>query len=147
MNQFQETRVLDQAASILQQRFHREGVFTNSETVKHYLKLQLSHYEQEVFALMLLDSQHRLIEFKSLFYGTVNSASVYPREVVKSVLKANAAAVIFAHNHPSGVAEPSAADRAITTQLQTALAIIDVSVLDHIVVGEYPVSFAQRGWL
>lgn len=106
---------------------------------------KLSAYEREVFAVMLLDSQHRLIAFQELFFGTIDAASVYPREVVKAALQSNAAAVIFAHNHPSGDPEPSQADRAITTRLIAALNLIDVRVLDHIVVGQAAVSFAERG--
>lgn len=111
------------------------------------MRFKIGGSEREVFAVMLLDNQHRLIEFKELFQGTIDAASVYPREVVKTALKANAAAVIFAHNHPSGDPEPSQADRRITTRLQDALALIDVRVLDHIVVGEQCTSFAERGWL
>ena len=96
---------------------------------------------------MLLDNQHRLIEFRELFFGTIDAAPVYPREVVKLVLEHNAGAVIFAHNHPSGVSEPSEADKRITRRLTDALAVIDVKVLDHIVVGETAVSFAERGLL
>lgn len=107
----------------------------------------LGNYDREVFALLLLDNQHRLIEFNELFYGTIDSASVYPREVVKLALERNAAAVIFAHNHPSGDATPSQADKRITSRLKDALALIDVRVLDHFVVGETCVSFAERGWI
>ena len=106
---------------------------------------KLAPYEREVFCVLLLDSQHRLIEYRELFFGTIDATAVYPREVVKLVLEHNAAAVIFAHNHPSGVAEPSTADKNITQKLTTALAVIDVRVLDHIVVGETQVSFAERG--
>ncbi len=140
-------QVLEKAAEILMQKYSREGSFESAETVKSYLKLKMGQYEREVFALMLLDNQHRLIRFETLFFGTIDAASVYPREVVKTVLNANAAAVILTHNHPSGVAEPSIADKAITTKLQEALALIDVRVLDHVVVGETSVSFAERGWL
>jgi DNA repair protein RadC len=96
---------------------------------------------------MLLDNRHKLIDYQELFFGTINAASVYPREVVKAVLAENAAAVIFAHNHPSGEAEPSQADIAITKRLKEALALIDVQVLDHIVIGETATSFAERGLL
>jgi len=96
---------------------------------------------------MMLDNQNQLIEFRELFFGTVDAASVYPREVVKAVLEVNSSAVIFAHNHPSGESEPSQADKQITRRLTDALALIDVRVLDHIVVGKTPVSFAERGLL
>lgn len=140
-------QVLEQAAEVLLSKYSREGMFESPPIVKEYLSLKMGHYEREVFALMLLDSQHRLIQFLPLFFGTIDAASVYPREVVKAVLVANAAAVILTHNHPSGAAEPSNADRAITNKLKDALALIDVRVLDHIVVGETSVSFAERGWL
>jgi DNA repair protein RadC len=100
-----------------------------------------------VFAVMLLDSQHQLIDYQELFFGTVNAASVYPREVVKAVLQENAAAVIFAHNHPSGVGEPSIADKQITKRLQDALGLIDVTVLDHVIIGESCYSFAENNLL
>ncbi|MBW3513357.1 hypothetical protein KO537_01265 [Shewanella sp. NKUCC01_JLK] len=107
-----------------------------------FLRFKLHQHQREVFAVMMLDSQHRLIEFNEMFFGTIESASVSPREVVKAVLLCNAAAVIFAHNHPSGCA-----DRRITERLIAALATIDVPVLDHIVVADTCVSFAERGWL
>ncbi len=121
---------------------------TSSKQVGQYLCLQLGHYQREVFALLLLDSQHRLIQLEELFQGTIDSASVHPREVVKTALKHNAAAVILSHNHPSGVAEPSRSDRLITDSLCQALDIVGVRVLDHVVVGQRQwVSFADRGWL
>ena len=102
--------------------------------------------EHEQFCALFLDSQHRLIEFAELFRGTLDSASVYPREVAKEALHHNAAAVIFAHNHPSGIAEPSMADRKITKRLQEALGLFEIRVLDHIVVGSPGmVSFAEEG--
>ncbi len=140
-------QLLEQAAEALALKYKREGSFTNAENVKEYLKLKLGGYDREVFALMLLDNQHQLIHFEELFFGTIDAASVHPREVVKSALNANAAAVILAHNHPSGIAEPSQADKQITSKLVDALALIDVRVLDHIVVGESCVSFAERGWI
>jgi DNA repair protein RadC len=100
-----------------------------------------------VFAVMFLDNQHRLIAFEELFFGTIDSASVYPREVLKAALKVNAAALIFAHNHPSGDATPSQADKQITQRLKEALALVDIRVLDHIVVGDSAISFAERGLL
>tara|TARA_R110001592_G_scaffold37823_2_gene125660 strand:+ start:2740 stop:3225 length:486 start_codon:yes stop_codon:yes gene_type:complete len=140
-------QLLEQAAEALAQKYKREGSFTNAENVKEYLKLKLGGYDREVFALMLLDNQHQLIHFEELFFGTIDAASVYSREVVKAALNINAAAVILAHNHPSGIAEPSQADKQITSKLVDALALIDIRVLDHIVVGESCVSFAERGWL
>lgn len=112
------------------------------------LQAQLRDRPREVFALLLLDNQHRVIQFVELFYGTLDSASVWPREIVQIALKHNAAAVILAHNHPSGVAEPSRADRQITDRITAALALIDIRVLDHLVIGDgITVSFAERGWL
>ena len=113
-----------------------------------YLKLRLSTLPYEAFSCLFLDNRHRALACEELFRGTIDGASVHPREVVRACLKHNAAAVIFSHNHPSGVAEPSAADRAITETLRMALNLIDVRVLDHIVVGTgKPVSMAARGLL
>lgn len=139
---------LEMARRHLGETLKRDTVFTNSDTVKHYLLAQLRDLPHEVFAALLLDSQHRLIRDITLSSGTIDGASVHPREVVKTVLAHNAAAVIFAHNHPSGVAEPSQADRHITDRLVSALGLVDVRVLDHLVVGDGAVtSFAERGWL
>ncbi len=118
------------------------------EAVKSVLALQMRDLEHEVFACLFLDNRHRLIKYQALFQGTIDSASVYPREVVKAALKQNAAAVVLAHNHPSGVAEPSRADIEITNRLTKALALVDIRVLDHIIVGDgYQVSLAERGEL
>lgn len=122
-------------------------VLTSPEESKNYVKLQLATYQHEVFACLFLDNRHQVITFEKLFHGTINGASVYPREVVKACLKHNAAAVIFAHNHPSGNTEPSEADRTITKRLVAALELIDTTVLDHLVVGDEVVSFAERGFL
>ena len=139
--------ILARAADILAGRMVGEELFDNPSAVKAVLQVKMAHYEREVFAALLLDSQHHLIEYQELFFGTIDASSVYPREVVKMVLKANAAAVIFAHNHPSGNPEPSKADQAITVRLTSALKLIDVRVLDHFVVGNEIVSFAERGLL
>ena len=110
--------------------------------------LPLRHRQRELFAVLWLDNQNRLIAYEELFQGTIDGASVYPREVVKQALARNAAAVILAHNHPSGVAEPSQADQRLTRRLQAALELVDIRVLDHLVVGEGEiVSFAERGLL
>lgn len=140
-------QVLDKAAEIVASRYLRGDVFTNPQATKDYLQFKMGGYEREVFAVLLLDNQHRLIEYKEIFFGTIDAASVYPREVVKLTLDHNAAAVIFAHNHPSGISDPSDADKRITQKLKDALALIDVRVLDHFVVGETCVSFAERGYL
>ncbi|WP_372870902.1 DNA repair protein RadC [Shewanella sp.] len=147
-----QERVIREAISILEARYQdhsaKTSVFTSPALVKDYLKLRMAAYEREVFAVLLLDSQHRLIACEELFFGTIDAAAVYPREVVKLTLSRNAAAVIFAHNHPSGIPEPSAADRRITERLVNALATVDVPVLDHLVIGQVDVvSFAERGWL
>lgn len=140
--------VLQKASEIITQRYARQSEpFTSPVLTKQFLQLKLAEYEREVFGIMLLDSQHRLIEFQELFQGTINAANVYPREVVRAVIEVNAAAVILTHNHPSGVPEPSNADIQITKKLKKCLDVIDVPVLDHIVVGETCVSFAERGLL
>ncbi len=121
---------------------------TSPKLVREYLHARLAHLEHEEFHGLFLDSQNKLISHESLFTGTVDSCAVYTREVVKLALSLNCAAIIFAHNHPSGHAEPSAADRQITERLKSAMALIDVRVLDHIVIGEGDsVSLAERGWI
>lgn len=113
-----------------------------------YLKSRLCGYPYEVFACLFLDNRHRMIAFEELFRGSIDGAKVHPREVVRRCLAHNAAAVILAHNHPSGVAEPSQADRTVTLRLRDALGLVDVRVLDHIVIGDgLPISLAERGWL
>ena len=125
----------------------RDDEMTSVEQTKQYLKLKLKNKEYELFTVLFMDNRHRVICFEEMFRGTINCASVYPREVVKAALKHNAAAVVLAHNHPSGVAEPSRADEQITKRLKEALALVDVRVLDHFVVGDEVVSFAERGLL
>jgi len=148
IDQLSDDTIIDIALKILEKKitYNTEAPSLNSpEVSKHYVKLQLATYEHEVFACLFLDNRHRMIAFDKLFTGTIDGASVYPREVVKACLNHNAAAVIFAHNHPSGHAEPSLADKTITKRLKDALALIDVRVLDHLVVGEEVISFAERG--
>ena len=121
---------------------------SSPDDTRQYILAHLRPYEYEVFACLFLDNQHRVISFDEMFTGTIDGASVHSREVVKAALKHNAAAVIFAHNHPSGVAEPSQADRRITEKLTASLALVDIRVLDHVVVGDLEViSFAERGYL
>jgi DNA repair protein RadC len=121
-------------------------VLTSPRAVRDYLRLQLADREAEAFVVLFLDAQHRLIACEELFRGTLTQTSVYPREVVKAALKHNAAAVIFAHNHPSGVAEPSRADELLTASLKSALSLVDCRTLDHfIVAGNAAVSLAERG--
>ncbi|MFT2110966.1 RadC family protein [Marinomonas sp. 2405UD68-3] len=130
----------------LNEQLVREDVFTSAELVKRYLKTHLQISQREVFAVLFLDSQNRLIQYKELFYGTIDAAVVYPREVVKEALKSNAAACILAHNHPSGVTEPSQADILITGKIKKALDLVDIRLLDHFIVGDgLPVSLAERG--
>lgn len=140
-----EHQILEKASEIIATKFLDSDPFTAAKTTKEYLTFKLANYDKEVFAVMLLNTQHQLIEYRELFFGTVDSASIYPRDVVKAVLEVNASAVIFAHNHPSGSGEPSEADKRITKRLSDALGLIDVRVLDHIVIGREPVSFAERG--
>ena len=140
--------VVELARRSLQQRLADRPAFESPERVREYLQLQLAAREHEVFAVLFLDAQHRLLQFDEMFRGTLTQTSVYPREVVRRALALNAAAVILAHNHPSGVAEPSRADEFLTQSLKSALALVDVRVLDHMVVGRAQVvSFAERGLL
>ena len=135
-------------------RRYLDAELRNGETLTdpaasaRYLKSRLGSYPYEVFGCLFLDNRHRVIEFEELFRGSIDGASVHPREVVRRCIAHNAAAVILAHNHPSGVAEPSAADRAITQRLRESLELIDVRLLDHFVIGSgMPTSLAQRGWI
>lgn len=124
------------------------SVFNNPQDIRKYLQAYLKDEHREVFGLLLLDSQHQLLAFRQMFVGTINSAAVYPRELVKQVLLDNAAAVVLVHNHPSGVAEPSQSDVHLTRDVKAAMALIDVAVLDHFIVGDIcTISFAQRGLL
>lgn len=145
INAVPEHKVLERATEILSERLAERDAYTSPDMVKTFLKCKLGGYEREVFSVMFLDNGHRLISYQELFFGTINAASVYPREVVKAALKFNAAAVIFSHNHPSGVSEPSKADIAITSRLKETLALVDVRALDHIIVGDTCTSMAQRG--
>ncbi|WP_440054959.1 RadC family protein [Pseudoalteromonas sp. T1lg65] len=138
--------VLELSKRYLREECKRDTVFNNPNAVTDYLTATLRGLSHEVFMALYLDNQNRLIRDEVLFRGTINAASVYPREVIKSALKHHAAAIIFAHNHPSGVAEPSEADKLITRKLQQGLGLFDILVLDHIIVaGGQCVSFAQRG--
>ncbi|MEK0161293.1 DNA repair protein RadC [Pseudoalteromonas piscicida] len=138
--------VLELSRRYLKEECLRETVFQNPTAVRDYLSAQLRGLGHEVFMVLYLDNQNRLIKDEVLFHGTINAASVYPREVVKAALKYHCAAVIFAHNHPSGVAEPSEADKLITKKLQQGLALVDINVLDHLIVaGSHCISFAERG--
>ena len=143
-----DDEILDVARAILASRIRRGRPLTSPRHTRDYLRLQLASLQHEMFAILFLDNRHRVIEFTPLFRGTVDGASVHAREVVKEALARNAAAVILAHNHPSGIAEPSQADELITARLRDALALVDVRVLDHFVVtGDAIISFAERGLL
>jgi len=140
--------VLEMARRHTFEELDRGDVLTSPEATRAYLSNQLRHYPHEVFACLFLDNQHHILKFEELFRGTIDGASVYPREVVKKALEHNAAAVIFAHNHPSGISEPSQADRLITDKLKEALALMDIRVLDHFIIGDgRPYSFAEHGLL
>lgn len=140
--------VVEIARRSLAQRLEQAPVFDSPGAVKDFVRLKLATLPHEVFAVLFVDSQHRLLKWDEMFRGTLNQTSVYPREVVKRALALNAGAVILAHNHPSGLAEPSRADEFLTQTLKNALQLIDVRVLDHLVVGQgQAVSFAERGLL
>jgi len=148
LNPIEQNKVITLALNILTERHTPGQAFTNPTDTIKYLRLKLSAYKNEVFCAIFLDNRHRVLGFEELFFGTINGASVHPRVVVQRCMSINAAAVIFAHNHPSGVSEPSHADKAITNRLKDALEILDVRVLDHIVVGaEGTTSFAETGLL
>lgn len=138
--------VVEMARRHLGQRLQRGEPLTDPAATRDYLAAALRDLQHEVFACLYLDTRHRVIAWEELFRGTLDGTSVHPREVVKKALAHNAAALIFAHNHPSGVAEPSDADRRLTRRLREALALVDIRVLDHFVVGDgETVSFAERG--
>lgn len=140
--------VLEMANRHLEQTIQKEGVLNSPQLTQRYLMARLRDKQSEVFVALFLDSQHRVIEYIELAHGTIDGAAVYPREVVKMALAKNAAALIFAHNHPSGIAEASQADRAITERLVKALSLLDIRVLDHIIIGDGEfTSFAEKGWL
>lgn len=142
-----EHQILEKASEIIASKFIEGDEFTDAKSTKKYLTFKLAHHECEVFAGMFLNSQHQLIEYREMFQGTIDSATIYPRDVLKAVLDINASAVVLAHNHPSGSPIPSEADKRITKRLREALALIDVRVLDHIVVGKTALSFAEEGLL
>ncbi len=140
--------VLELARRTLREQLRAGSALTTPAAVRDYLRLALGTRAHEVFVCIFLDAQHRVTGAEELFRGTLTQTSVYPREVVKSALAANAAAVIFAHNHPSGLAQPSQADELLTRQLREALALVDVRVLDHFIIsGSQALSFAERGLL
>lgn len=140
--------VLEMTQRYLAETLKRGDALTSPQQTKLYLTSVLRDRQREAFYILFLDNQHRVIQGEVLFEGTIDAASVYPREVVKRALQLNAAALILAHNHPSGIAEPSQADRRITQRLVDALQLVDIRVLDHFVIGDGEVvSFAERGWI
>jgi DNA repair protein RadC len=140
--------VMEIARRAVAQPLVEAPVFEAPAQIKHYVALHLGGQPREVFAVLFLDNRHRLLTFEVLFHGTLNHTSVHPREVVRRALELNAAAVVLAHNHPSGLAEPSRADEFVTQTLKSALQLVDTRVLDHLVVGQgQVVSFAERGLL
>ena len=137
---------MELARRLLREKLENNTVLSSPMAVRDYLRLHFLGREHEAFVVILLDAQNRVLKTEELFRGTLTQTSVYPREIVKCALRANAAAVIFAHNHPSGIAEPSRADEMLTQSLKQALALVDVKVLDHFVVGgDSVMSFAERG--
>lgn len=139
---------LEMSRRYLRERLEREASLSSPEQTRNYLQSRLRSYPYEVFACLFLDNRHRVIEYEELFRGTIDGASVHPREVVRRALHHNAAAAILAHNHPSGVTEPSAADTRITQRLKEALALVDVRLLDHFIIGDgVPASLAELGLL
>ena len=140
--------VLEMSRRHLAERLRRDSALESPQAVRDYLKSLLRHEPHEVFGCLFLDSKHRMLAFEVLFRGSIDSASVYPRQVVKRALTHNAAAVIFCHNHPSGISEPSQADRTLTKRLIQALDLIEVRVLDHFIIGDgQPLSMAEHGWM
>jgi len=143
---FGEDEIILLARAIVTERFRRLASLNAPKDARDYLLMELGQEEHEIFAVIFLDNRHRVIAFEKMFHGTIDGASVHPREVVKRALFHNASAVVLSHNHPSGVTEPSEADKRITTRLAEALRLVDVRVLDHIIVsGVSTTSFAERG--
>jgi len=143
-----EKEAINVALLAIQNTLCNNDAMQSSKEVENYLKIQLAPEPDEHFAVMFLTQQHRLISFEKLFRGTVNSSYVHIRVIVRKALELNAAAIILAHNHPSGIAEPSSADKGITTRIKDALEVFDINVLDHFVVtANECCSFADRGWL
>ena len=138
--------ILEIGRRYLTDEVRRGDVLDSPQVTRDLLKLKMRHLSHEVFACLFLDNQHQVIQYEEMFRGTLDGASVYPREVVKRALQVDAKALIFAHNHPSGIAEPSQADRELTIRLQEALGLVEIRVLDHFIVGDgEPMSFAERG--
>jgi len=140
--------ILELAFRFFSSRLTQENTMLNPRITQHYLQSLLAHHELEVFLVLFLDTQYRVIRHQEIFAGTISSVVVHPKEIVRAALKANAAAIILAHNHPSGKAKPSHADHVITEQVINACLLLEIRVLDHLVIGRGKcVSFAERGWL
>jgi len=141
-----QEQLLQAAQQCIRERFASDQLaLTSPDHSRELIQVLIGHYEHEVFMAIWLDNKHKTIHHEVMFRGTIDASAVYPREVVKAGLKHNAAAVIFAHNHPSGDTEPSQADIAITKRLKDALALVDIRVLDHLIVGESVTSMAEKG--
>lgn len=143
-----EDQIVEAARYVVGKRMQRGASFQDPMAARAFFRDKLVGMEREVFVAAFLDGRHRLIEYVELFHGTIDGAEVHPREVVRQAIRCNAAAVIVAHNHPSGSVEPSAADRAVTARLKQALALVDVRLLDHVIVGGFQtLAMAERGWV
>lgn len=142
-------RTIKRALNLLEKHLRQPGIaFTSATAARDWVTLKLAGLEREVFMALYLDNQHRLIEYETLFMGSINHTEVQPREIVKAALRHNSAAVILVHNHPSGETEPSKADRFITERVKKSLELVDIRTLDHLIVGHgNVVSFAECGWL
>ena len=149
-----ETAIIDRALNIIDQKFksslyldasYQPKLFTSPKRVLEFCKLKIGYEESEKFAVLFLDTRHRLISFDIMFHGTIDGASIHPREIIKKALQYNAAAMILSHNHPSGICTPSQADKMITTRIVDAAKLMEIRVLDHIIVGEEYYSFASHG--
>ncbi|SET71371.1 RadC family protein [Thalassotalea agarivorans] len=149
LSELSEQELIEEAKNILYKRMLNEGKELDSpKAVRDYLHLALGEEEREVFAVIFLNNRHQVIEFEKMFFGTIDSSAVYPREIAKAALKHNSAALIIAHNHPSGDMTPSNADKQITTRIVDAMGLLDIRVLDHFIVGnDSPYSFAEHGLL
>ena len=140
--------IIAAARKVVESRMKRGASFLDPATARNHFREKLAGYEREVFAVVFLDTRHRLIKYDEMFHGTIDGAEVHPREVVRAALSHNASAVIVAHNHPSGNVEPSAADRAVTSRLKQALALVDIRLLDHVIIGgNESTSMARTGLL
>jgi len=144
-----EQRIIRRAMRLLEKYLRQPcEQFLAASSAKIWLQLHLANQERETFVVLYLDNQHRLLEHETLFLGTISHTEIHPREIVKSALRHNAAAVIIAHNHPSGITEASKSDRTITSRIVAALELVEVRVLDHFIIGDgNTLSFAERGWL